>query len=63
MSKNATNTMCKVETAIFLIAIVSGIISTKLAVGCWVTFLATLLIHMILDKSYLEEWCDWLWQK
>ena len=63
MSKHATNTMCKVETAILLIAIVSGIISIKLAVGCWVAFLIVLLVHMILDKSYLEEWCDWLWQK
>lgn len=63
MSKHATNVMCKVETAIFLIAIVSGIISTKLAIGCWVVFLAMLLVHMILDKNYLKEWCDWMWQK
>ena len=63
MSKHATNVMCKVETAICLIAIVSGIISTKLAVGCWVAFLIVLLVHMILDKNYLKEWCDWLWQK
>ena len=63
MSKHATNVMCKVETAIFLIAIVSGIVSTKLTTGCWVAFLIVLLIHMILDKNYLQEWCDWLWQK
>ena len=63
MSKKATNTICKVETAICLIAIVSGVISTKLAIGCWITFLIVLLVHMILDKSYLKEWCDWMWQK
>lgn len=63
MSKHATNVMCKVETAIFLIAIVSGIISTKLAVGCWVAFLALILVHMILDKNYLKEWCTWMWPK
>lgn len=55
--------MCKIETGISLIAIVSGVISTKLAIGCWITFLIVLLGHMILDKSYLKEWCDWLWQK
>lgn len=63
MSKKATNTVCKVETAICLIAIVSGVISTKLAIGCWITFLIVLLGHMLLDKSYLKEWCDWMWQK
>lgn len=63
MSKHATNVMCKVETAIFLIATVSGIISTKLTVGCWIAFFVVLLAHLLLDKSYLEEWRDWLWQK
>lgn len=63
MSKHATNVMCKVETTIFLIATVSGIISTKLTVGCWIAFFVVILAHMILDKSYLKEWCDWLWQK
>ena len=63
MSKQATNTMCKIETGISLIAIVSGVVSTKLAIGCWITFLIVLLGHMLIDKSYLKEWCDWLWQK
>jgi len=63
MSARVTNFLCKIETAISLVAIVSGIVSTKLAIGCWIAFLIVLLVHMLLDKSYLEEWCDWLWQK
>lgn len=62
MSKHATNVVCKVETAIFLIAIIGGIISTKLACLAWLSFLVLLLAHMLLDKNYMEEWCKWLWK-
>lgn len=60
MSKQTTNKLCKVETAIFAIAIVSGMISTKLTCAAWITFALTIGIHAILDNEYLEEWFRWL---
>lgn len=62
MSKQATNVWCKIETLIFVVAIIGGIISTKLACLAWLSFLVLLLAHMLLDKNYMEEWCDWLWK-
>lgn len=62
MSKQATNVWCKIETLIFVVAIIGGIISTKLAYLAWLSFLVLLLAHMLLDKNYMEEWCKWLWK-
>lgn len=62
MSKQATNAWCKIETLIFVVAIIGGIISTKLACLAWLSFLVLLLAHMLLDKNYMEEWCKWLWK-
>ena len=62
MSKQATNVWCKIETLIFVVAIIGGIISTKLACLAWLSFLILLLAHMLLDKNYMEEWCKWLWK-
>lgn len=62
MSKQATNVWCKIETLIFVVAIIGGIISTKLACLAWLSFLVLLLAHMLLDKNYMEEWCEWLWK-
>lgn len=62
MSKQATNVWCKIETLIFVVAIIGGIISTKLACLAWLSFLVLLLTHMLLDKNYMEEWCEWLWK-
>ena len=62
MSKQATNVWCKIETLIFVVAIIGGIISTKLACLAWLSFLVLLLAHMLLDKNYMEEWCKWLWR-
>ena len=62
MSKQATNVWCKIETLIFVVAIIGGIISTKLACLAWLSFLVLLLAHMLLDKNYMDEWCEWLWK-
>lgn len=62
MSKQATNSWCKVETLVFAIAIFSGIFSTKLDCLAWFSFLLLLLVHMLIDKDYLEEWTEWLWK-
>ena len=62
MSKQATDVWCKIETLIFVVAIIGGIISTKLACLAWLSFLVLLLAHMLLDKNYMEEWCKWLWK-
>ena len=62
MSKQATNTWCKAETLVFLIAIIAGIFSTKLDCLAWFLFIVLLLVHMLIDKDYLEEWTEWLWK-
>lgn len=62
MSKQATNVWFKIETLIFVVAIIGGIISTKLSCLAWLSFLVLLLAHMLLDKNYMEEWCKWLWK-
>ena len=62
MSKKATNTWCKVETLVFILAISAGPVSTTLDYIAWLSFFALILVHMILDGDYLEEWCKWLWK-
>ena len=62
MSKQATNFLCKVETVIMLIAIVMGVVCSKVSGMCWLAFLIAILIHIAIDKNYLKEWCDWLWK-
>lgn len=62
MSKQTTNFLCEVETAIFVIAIFAGMISTKLTCAAWLTLAIAILIHSILDRSYLKEWCKWMWK-
>lgn len=60
MSKKTTNFWCEVETAVFVIAIFAGMISTKLTCAAWITFALMIVIHSLLDKEYLEEWFEWL---
>ena len=62
MSKKATNTWCKVETLVFILAISAGLVSTKLDYIAWFSFIVLLLVHMLIDKDYLEEWTEWLWK-
>lgn len=62
MSKQATNSWCRVETLVFILAIIAGPVSTKLDYIAWLSFFTLILVHMILDRDYLEEWCKWLWK-
>lgn len=62
MPAKVTNFLCRVETAICLVAIILGIICSKLSALCWLAFMIAILIHILIDKNYLEEWCEWLWK-